>query len=136
MVQDQGNKGGFFHSVGSFFNSIYHKAESAVTTVYHDGRNAISSIWHNVDHNSRKLIDKNAGDLSKAMNTVQHLGGDVEKTVSNVANSGQQAISNVAKSGQQAISDSTKNFEKGVEGLSLPIMIGGAALLGFVLLKK
>lgn len=108
---------GFFSSIGNSikraFNWTVDKVSAVVGTVHNDIKGAVSAIHQDVR-------DTAAGAVAYAGKTQDNIAGILNNTVNKTADLGKNLGDNVSKS---------------ASAMSLPLAIGGAAALAFMLLK-
>jgi phage-related protein len=108
---------GFFSSIGNNIKKAVSwaadKVSAVVGTVHNDVANAVSAVH-------RDIRDTASGAVAYAGKTQDNLTGIINNTVNKTADLGKN------------VGD---NFSKTAGALSLPMAIGGAAALAFILLK-
>lgn len=115
---------GFWEDVKGFFNDAYHKVENIVTTVYNDVKTGASSVFHSFDDNTKSLLNTVKTDTGMAFTDVHELIDKGSETINHLGNNIQQTVVGVAD-----------DVPKTTESLSLPLIIGGAAALIYLMKK-
>ena len=103
-----------FKLVAKGASTVFHAGESLV----HDVVSVPKSIVHDVTQVPVALVHEGAGVIKGGQDMVKSVAGSAEGAVTHVADSAEKLGSNLGKS------------------LSMPLLVGGAAVLGIVLLKR
>lgn len=124
MVLRRSNKSAYGQKSGGFFSNLWNGIKSAATWVANGIKGVVSTVHKDV----RDVVSAVNTNVRDAASGVKNYVTHTQDSVVSVVNT---AVKETAGLGKALGDDATKV----ASSMSLPLMIGGAAALAFVLLK-
>ena len=133
-------KQGFFGKIGGFFSNAFNTVKNAVTSVFNGGKAIVQGGIDKVSTVVQTLHDDIKGAVSTvhqdAVNTVSTLNKDVVGYTKDVKDTIDKTVGkaeNVIIKTEETVGGTIDSLGK---SLTLPLLIGGGALVALLVLKK